>query len=376
MLSYISLFSCGGVGCYGFKQQGFECVATNEIELKRLNIQKANKKCKYETGYINGDITLDETKNKIFKEIEYWKEHEGLKEVDVLLATPPCQGMSSSNFFKKDETDRNSLVVEAIKMVEAIKPKFFIFENVTAFPRTSCLDTDGNFKLINVAIHEHLNSQYDIVFEQINFLNYGSNSSRNRCLTLGVRKDLLDLNCLFQEINLLPKKQEPKNIRQCIGHLKSLGRNEWDNTDLYHFASRVSDDHYYWIEKVKEGQSAFNQDDETRRPPTTSSVEWANKRFVRAYWNKPCNTILVQNKTLTSQGQIHPNDHRPFSIRELMIFQTIPEDFIWIDGEINKDKILKNENLIRACIGESVPTAIFNQIAQNIKSRKAVWQNE
>ena len=74
MLSYISLFSCGGVGCYGFKQQGFECVATNEIELKRLNIQKANKKCKYETGYINGDITLDETKNKIFKEIEYWKE--------------------------------------------------------------------------------------------------------------------------------------------------------------------------------------------------------------------------------------------------------------------------------------------------------------
>lgn len=30
-LTYISLFSSAGVGCYGFKQEGFECVATNEI---------------------------------------------------------------------------------------------------------------------------------------------------------------------------------------------------------------------------------------------------------------------------------------------------------------------------------------------------------
>ena len=44
-LTYISLFSSAGVGCYGFKMEGFECIATNELIERRLNIQKINKKC-------------------------------------------------------------------------------------------------------------------------------------------------------------------------------------------------------------------------------------------------------------------------------------------------------------------------------------------
>ena len=35
-LTYISLFSSAGVGCYGFKQEGFECIATNEFIKRRL----------------------------------------------------------------------------------------------------------------------------------------------------------------------------------------------------------------------------------------------------------------------------------------------------------------------------------------------------
>jgi DNA (cytosine-5)-methyltransferase 1 len=58
--TYISLFSSAGVGCYGFKMENFECVATNELIERRLNVQKANHKCKYDSGYICGDITKDE----------------------------------------------------------------------------------------------------------------------------------------------------------------------------------------------------------------------------------------------------------------------------------------------------------------------------
>ena len=67
-LTYISLFSCAGVGCFGFKKAGFECIATNELIERRLNVQKYNNKCRFESGYICDDITTDETKNKIFKE--------------------------------------------------------------------------------------------------------------------------------------------------------------------------------------------------------------------------------------------------------------------------------------------------------------------
>jgi len=38
--TYISLFSSAGVGCYGFKMENFECVATNELIERRLNVQK------------------------------------------------------------------------------------------------------------------------------------------------------------------------------------------------------------------------------------------------------------------------------------------------------------------------------------------------
>lgn len=46
-LTYISLFSSAGVGCYGFKQEGFEYVATNEIIYRRLEIQRINKNQQY-----------------------------------------------------------------------------------------------------------------------------------------------------------------------------------------------------------------------------------------------------------------------------------------------------------------------------------------
>lgn len=39
-LTYISLFSCAGVGCFGFKKAGFACIATNELIERRLNVQK------------------------------------------------------------------------------------------------------------------------------------------------------------------------------------------------------------------------------------------------------------------------------------------------------------------------------------------------
>lgn len=72
-ITYISLFSSAGVGCYGFKEAGFECIATNEIIKRRLEIQRINNKCKYDSGYICGDIRDEAIKNKILKQIELYK---------------------------------------------------------------------------------------------------------------------------------------------------------------------------------------------------------------------------------------------------------------------------------------------------------------
>ena len=60
--TYVSLFSGAGIGCYGFKSNGFECIASNEVLEKRLNIQKYNNKCRYDSGYVIGDLSNTDVK--------------------------------------------------------------------------------------------------------------------------------------------------------------------------------------------------------------------------------------------------------------------------------------------------------------------------
>ena len=136
MKTYISLFSSAGIGCYGFKMEGFECIATNELIERRLGIQKANRKCKYPTGYICGDITKDETKRQLYDEIDFWKRKEKIKRVDVVIATPPCQGMSFNSVGKRldeirkgkapKDDPRNRLIIPTINLVKRLKPQWQI----------------------------------------------------------------------------------------------------------------------------------------------------------------------------------------------------------------------------------------------------------
>lgn len=98
-LTYVSLFSSAGVGCHGFKMEGFECVATNEIVGRRLDVQRANGKCRFDSGYVEGDVSTAEVKERIYAEVDRWAGL-GNDRVDVVMATPPCQGISVINHKK------------------------------------------------------------------------------------------------------------------------------------------------------------------------------------------------------------------------------------------------------------------------------------
>lgn len=379
--TYISLFSSAGVGCYGFKMEDFECVATNELIERRLNVQKVNHKCKYETGYICGDITLNETKNKLFNEIKMWNKKENVDNIDVVIATPPCQGMSVANLKKNNEMNRNSLVIESIKIIKEIKPKIFVFENVSAFLKTACIDMDENIKSIEEAINYNLGNNYVIMSRIINFKDYGSNSSRTRTLVIGVRMDYEDF---ISPIDLFPKRKKEKTLKQVIGKLKSLKDfGEISNEDIYHFFRTYPEHMRSWIHDLKEGESAFDQEDDNKKPHTIVNgkikinVNKTGDKYKRQFWNKVAPCIHTRNDQLASQNTIHPSDDRVFSIRELMNIMTIPKSFKWVEQnekELNKlsveekRKFLKKEEInIRQSIGEAVPTEIFHQIAINIK---------
>ena len=375
-LTYISLFSSAGIGCYGFKEQEFKCIATNEYLEKRLKIQKNNNKCKFDSGYILGDLSKEEIQDKIYKELE----NNNVKDLDVLIATPPCQGMSVANHKKNNEINRNSLVVESIKIVNNIKPKIFLFENVSAFMNTICTDVDKNDKTIGEAIDLNLSGNYNILSKIINFKEYGSQSSRTRTLVIGVRKDLTNIS----PYQLFPKKQKAKTLKELIGNIRSLNTmGEISDNDIYHSFRKYDIRMLPWIEKLKEGESAFDNKEPNRIPHQIINgkiVFNKNKngdKYKRWHWNKEGPCIHTRNDILASQNTIHPSDNRVFSIRELMLMMTIPSTFKWSELDLetlnnmsltHKQEYLKNEELnIRHCIGEAVPTIIFSSIAKNIK---------
>ncbi|KFJ42329.1 DNA cytosine methyltransferase [Francisella philomiragia] len=378
-LTYVSLFSSAGVGCYGFKISGFECIATNEIYSKRLKIQAFNNKCKYASGYIEGDITKDYTKQKLFEELTFWKLKHNVKNPDVLIATPPCQGMSVANHKKNNEILRNSLVVESIKLTCEILPKYFIFENVRAFLSTICTDVDGIDKPIKQAIKNSLEGCYNILYEVVNFKDYGSCSSRTRTLVIGVRKDIPNVT----PYDIFPSKQRPKTLRELIGNLQPLKQMGQLSSDIFHSYREFDIRMLPWIENLKEGESAFDNCDPARIPHRIINGEIIyNKskngdKYARWYWDREGPCIHTRNDILASQNTIHPSDNRVFSIRELMLMMAIPKSFEWSNintkelnrlSELEKKAFLKKEELnIRQCIGEAVPTEVFRKIALKIK---------
>lgn len=381
-LTYISLFSSAGVGCYGFKMEGFECVATNELLPRRLEVQRCNGKCKYESGYVLGDILSDDIQSEILGQLDYWKQNEDLQDLTVLIATPPCQGMSVANHKKKDEHKRNSLVVASLSLIRQIRPKYFVLENVKAFLNTICTDIDGVDKKIKKAIIDDLADIYEIKFDVLNFKNYGANSSRTRTLVIGARKDL----GVFPD-NFYPTYREEPTLRQIIGDLPSLTEmGEICPTDIYHSFRSYNPEMRRWIENLAEGQGAFDNTDKSRLPHYYKNGEIVYTKngnadkYTRQYWDKVPPCIHTRNDILASQNTVHPVDDRVFSVRELMRMMSIPASFRWTNhslSELNalsleekKKYIAQNDVNIRQSIGEAVPTEIFRQIAEKIREEE------
>ena len=258
--------------------------------------------------------------------------------------------------------------------------RFFIFENVAAFMKTGCTAPDGTVKAIGDVVYEELSDKYIIVSRILNFKNYGSNSSRTRTVVIGVSKDIAEY---VAPIELYPTYVEERTLRDVIGDMPKLEWGEICPTDFYHSFRTYPEEMHCWIHDLKQGQSAFDNEDELKRPhKIVDGVVVPNKqkngdKYTRQYWDKVAPCIHTRNDQLASQNTVHPEEDRVFSIRELMKIMTIPPEFKWIDKtleelnalpEKNKRALLKKEEIkIRQSIGEAVPTEIFFQIACNIR---------
>lgn len=108
-------------------------------------------------------------------------------DVDLIMHGSPCQDFSSAGLQKggdKDSGTRSSLMYETLRIVEKLKPKYVIWENVKNLLSKKHIHNFENY------IRQMELLGYNSTYKVLNAKDYGVPQSRERVFTVSIRKDL------------------------------------------------------------------------------------------------------------------------------------------------------------------------------------------
>lgn len=383
-LKGLSLFANVGIAEALLDQINVEVVIANELLPKRVEFYKH---LYSDTCVIEGDITKEEIFNKIINKAKQL-------DIDFIIATPPCQGMSSAG--KKEKGDsRNQLITYAVDMIKKINPKYIFLENVPELLKTKIEYKNENI-LIPDYLFKELSSLYNFNKESvINSADYAVPQNRIRTIFLLTRKDI---NFTWEHP---VKNKNILTLEDAIGTLPSLDPLIYDlpyKKHLEYFpdyekklfeAKKISKWHIpphhvfrqvFAMQNTPTGKSAFENIDDKFKPKTKEGkiVKGFKNTYKRQSWNKPGYTITMYNRTIGSQENVHPgreinkngkilySDARVLTVFELMRVMSLPDD--WNIPEF------ATENFIRQVIGEGIPPklvqSLFLELIRLIKQER------
>ena len=380
-LKGLSLFANIGVAEAHLDSIGCTVVLANELEKTRADL--------YSTIYpdvemLIGDICDEEVREQLVtKSIEH--------DIDFVMATPPCQGMSLAGNLDPNDP-RNTLVHYAIDIIKRVKPKFVLLENVPQQLKTSVL-IDGVKQKIPQYIYNELCETYrfncDVTGKDslIKASHYGVPQMRTRSIFLLVRKDL-DMVWNFPE-----KDPEEITLEQAIGDLPSIDpmirgnlsktlemfpefeqkKKSGEAISVWHRPPIHKYEHVLWMQRTPSGKTAFDNEEFFPQKPDGTRIKGHYNHYRRLAWDKPSRSLTTNNGVISSLACVHPgrcitddgtetgrrySDPRVMTIFETFIVSSLPKDWpVPIDI---------SESLLRKCIGEGIPPLLVQRLFQNL----------
>lgn len=373
----LSLFANVGIAETYLEELGIDVVCANEIDKQRV---KFYNHLYPKTNMITGDITLDETKKKI---ISLSKKHK----IDLIMATPPCQGMSTAGKQEKDDV-RNLLICHAVEVIKEVKPKYVFLENV---PEQLITEIKYNGNILKIPDYLKLELEQEYTFNNsflVNACDYGVPQLRERAIFLLVRKDL------GKTWNFPKKDDELIPLEKAIGHLPQLDPEITDVSEEE--LLKIFPDFYkkkeeclkiskwynppkhvyrqvYAIMHTPSGQTAFDNIDKFKpKKKDGTFVKGFKNTYKRQCWDKPAFTVTMFNRTIGSQNNVHPgryvgndnegyplySDPRVLTVYELMIASSLPTDWdipSWA-----------SDHFVRQVIGEGIPPLLVKRIMMEL----------
>lgn len=200
----VDLF-CGAGGCSeGLIQAGFHILFSSDISDM---VEKTYVHRHEQLGLIQGKNTwferadirnlTGERIHECIANLEIFKDRE-VPEIDLMIGGPSCQGFSRAG--RRDKSDpRNMLFGEYVRVIDQIKPKYIVLENVEGFVDMQFLGYKGitgieyaDGSVTPEILRSELNEiGYDTLEPRIlNAADYGVPQRRNRIIFIGYKKGL------------------------------------------------------------------------------------------------------------------------------------------------------------------------------------------
>lgn len=311
-LKVISLFSGSGGLDLGFLATGkFEIVFANDFN---------DAACKTYANNIGNHIVCEDI-SKL----------KNLPEADIIIGGPPCQGFSTANPGRSFEDPRNQLFKEYSRILDEVRPKLFLMENVSG------MVTMDNGKVFQLIKKELSSKGYCLYDRLLNAKHYGVPQSRSRMLIIGVIKDIKDVFTFP-----LPTHNESNYLT--VG--ETIIEKPVIKNDPNHVIGKLTDLNLERIKHIPEGGSMI---DCPRHLQNNSDL----KRAMRRLHSKKVSHTIVHNNC---DHYYHPIEHRRITIREMARIQGYPDEFIFAGSKSEQSKQ----------VGNSVPVGLGKAIAKSI----------
>ena len=341
-ITAVSLFTGAGGMDIGFERAGVSVVFANEIVKEAADTYLAN--------HPGANIVNDDIYNIINQMDQY-------KGTDMVFGGPPCQGFSVAGKMDPDD-ERSKLIFTFLDVVEKVKPKVFVMENVKAL---------GALQKWEPVRRKYLERADKLGYLCIPFIlnatQYGVPQKRERVFFIGIK------GCRdpFFEVHMKECIEKQKNIAPFIRELLSdLGRAGTENnpntcTAKITFATHPVMRKSPYAGMYFNGQGRpMNVDEYSNTLPASmggNKTPFVDEEYLygeaKSDWVVDYHKKLMDG-TITPEFEEAPSRLRRITIKEAARIQTFPDEYVFCG----------NKGRVYAQIGNAVPCKLAESVAK------------
>lgn len=290
----IELFAGAGGLALGLEQAGLEGTCFVEFDASACKTLKANRP--------NWNIICDDIHHVDFRVVR--------GSIDLVTGGAPCQAFSYAGKKLGFEDTRGTLFHEFARCVMEVQPKMFLFENVRGLLSH---DKGRTFETIS-SVFESLG--YQIQHKVLNACYYGVGQKRERIIVIGIRNDLIKtihFEYPTPDETWTTLRTALKDCPKSVG--ESYSKKKYDVMKLVPAGG-------CWVDLPEDIAKDYMK---------KSFYSGGGRRGMarRISWDEPCLTLTTSPSQKQTE-RCHPEETRPFTVREYARIQSFPDDWQFV----------------------------------------------